>query len=292
MRIIKYLLIGFLSFNLSANAQKKKAENTLLWEISGNGLAKPSYIFGTYHFADKGFIDTMKVVNEKLAVADAVVGELVMDKNLALKLIPFMMMKETTLDKLLTAVEYKQVADFLKKTAGYDIKMFNTMKPIAVQTLIVQYYAPKTFTKDNPAIDEYFQTYGKANGKTVLGLETAEDQAKALFGSPIERQKKMLLKSIKNPEKDKKESLKIYNYYITQNLKQLAKIFSKPQGFTPEEMDALLKNRNIKWIEKLPSLMQEQSLFIAVGAGHLVGKDGVIKGLQAKGYTVKPVATN
>jgi uncharacterized protein YbaP (TraB family) len=292
MRIIKYLLIGFLSFNLSANAQKKKAENTLLWEISGNGLLKPSYIFGTYHFADKGFIDTMKVVNEKLAVADAVVGELVMDKNLALKLIPFMMMKETTLDKLLTAVEYKQVADFLKKTAGYDIKMFNTMKPIAVQTLIVQYYAPKTFTKDNPAIDEYFQTYGKANGKTVLGLETAEDQAKALFGSPIERQKKMLLKSIKNPEKDKKESLKIYNYYITQNLKQLAKIFSKPQGFTPEEMDALLKNRNIKWIEKLPSLMQEQSLFIAVGAGHLVGKDGVIKGLQAKGYTVKPVATN
>ena len=292
MRIIKYLLIGFLSFSLSANAQNKVAENTLLWEISGNGLAKPSYVFGTYHFADKGFIDTMKVVNEKLAAADAVVGELVMDKSLALKLIPFMMMKETTLDKLLTATEYKEVADFLKKIAGYDIKMFNTMKPIAVQTLIVQYYAPKTFTKDNPAIDEYFQTYGKANGKTVLGLETAEDQAKVLFGSPIERQKEMLLKSIKNPEKDKKESLKIYNYYITQNLKQLAKIFSKPQGFTPQEMDALLKNRNIKWVEKLPTLMQDKSLFIAIGAGHLVGKDGLIKGLQAKGYTVKPVDTN
>ena len=59
-----------------------------------------------------------------------------------------------------------------------------------------------------------------------------------------------------------------------------------------EEADRLLKNRNEKWLQKLPKLMQNKSLFIAVGAGHLVGKDGLISRLKAMGYIVNPLATN
>lgn len=292
MRKIKYLFIAFLSLSLSANAQQKKEEQTLLWEISGKGLAKPSYLFGTYHFADKGFVDTMKVLNQKLKQADAVVGELAMDKDLALKLGPYMMMKDTTLTQLLTADEYQLVAGYLKKLAGYDLKLFNSMKPMAVQTIIIQLNSPKTFTAQNPALDQYLQDYGKANQKTILGLETVEDQAKILFSTSLKRQKEMLLKSVKNAEKDKKESLKLYNDYITQNLKNLTKTFNKSSGFSATEMDNLLKNRNAKWLAQLPALMQKQSLFIAVGAGHLIGKDGLIKGLQLMGYSVKPIQTN
>ena len=57
-------------------------------------------------------------------------------------------------------------------------------------------------------------------------------------------------------------------------------------------MNDMLINRNKNWLNQLPDLMKNNSLFIAVGAGHLVGDNGLIKGLQAKGYTVKPVATN
>lgn len=102
----------------------------------------------------------------------------------------------------------------------------------------------------------------------------------------------MLVKYIKEEKKNKLAAEKLYKDYITQNLKATEKTFQKLDDFTTEEADRLLKNRNIKWIEKLPALMQNKSLFIAVGAGHLVGKDGLIKGLRAQGYTVKPVATN
>lgn len=292
MKLIRYLFIAFISLSLSANAQQKKEEQTLLWEVSGKDLSKPSYLFGTYHFADKGFIDTMKVLNQKLNQADAIVGELVMDKDLALKLVPYMTMKDTSLTQLLTANEYQLVANYLKKLAGYDLKLFNSMKPMAVQTIIIQLNSPKTFTKENPALDQYLQDYGKANQKNILGLETVDDQAKVLFGTSLARQKEMLLKSVKNAEKDKKESLKLYNDYITQNLKNLTKTFNKSNGFSATEMDNLLKNRNAKWLAQLPALMQKQSLFIAVGAGHLIGKDGLIKGLQQMGYTVKPLSTN
>lgn len=292
MRLIQYLLIALICTSLSSKAQSKKTENSLLWEISGKDLQKSSYLFGTYHFADKGFIDTMKVLNEKLNLADAVVGELVMDKEMAMKLAPYMMMKENTLDSLLTPKEFKMLNDYLKTIGKYDLSKMNKLKPVMIQTIIVQALAPKTFTATNPAIDQYIQDYGKANHKKVFGLETVEDQAKVLFGSDLIRQKEMLIKSVKEVNKIKKGTQKLHQYYITQNLKKLAKMFTSSKDFTAAEMDGLLKNRNDKWMAQLPKMMQNQSLFIAVGAGHLIGKDGLIKGLRAQGYTLNPVATN
>lgn len=292
MRIIQYLLLAILGLSFSSKAQQKQTENSLLWEISGKGLQKSSYLFGTYHFADKGFIDTMKVLNEKLNLANAVVGELVMDKDMAMKLAPYMMMKDNSLDSLLTPKEFKMVDDYLKTIGKYDLKKMNKLKPIMIQTLITQALAPKTFTTTNPAIDQYIQDYGKANHKKIFGLETVEDQAKVLFGANLVRQKEMLVKSVKDIKKIKKVNVKLYQSYITQNLKELEKMFTNSKDFTAEEMDDLLKNRNDKWMVQLPDMMQNQSLFIAVGAGHLIGKNGLIKSLKAQGYNVKPLATN
>lgn len=292
MRIIQYLLLAILGLSFSSKAQQKQTENSLLWEISGKGLQKPSYLFGTYHFADKGFIDTMKVLNEKLNLANAVVGELVMDKDMAMKLAPYMMMKDNSLDSLLTPKEFKMVDNYLKTIGKYDLTKMNKLKPIMIQTLIMQALAPKTFTATNPAIDQYIQDYGKANQKKIYGLETVEDQAKVLFGANLFRQKEMLVKSVKDVKKIKKANLDLYQSYITQNLKELEKMFANSKDFTAEEIDSLLKTRNDKWMAQLPEMMQNQSLFIAVGAGHLIGKDGLIKSLKAQGYNVSPLATN
>ncbi|RZK55893.1 MAG: TraB/GumN family protein [Pedobacter sp.] len=291
MKAFRYLFVLFLSFSISAYAQNKKATNTLLWEISGNGLSKPSYMFGTYHFAGKSFIDSMTVVNEKLKNANAIVGELVMDSTIATKLMPFMLMKNNFLDKLLTPSEYKFVEEYFKKISGYELKMFNSMKPMAVQITIMGLTVPSTFSKENPAIDEYFQAYAKTNNKPVYGLETTEDQGEILFGSTLERQKELLLKSIKDEAKNKKIADDLYQSYILQDLAKMESLFKVDDNTTQAEMAKLLKNRNDKWMEKLPAMMQKESLFIAVGAGHLLGNDGLIKGLQAKGYSVKPVAT-
>lgn len=292
MKLLKYVFIVFIGISLSANAQKKNPNNTLLWEISGKELIKPSYLFGTYHFADKGFVDTMKVVNQKLLAADIIVGEVIIDQTLALKLMPFMLMKNNTLNQLLSEKEYQLLDEYLKKLGKYNLKMFDTFTPMALQTFILQLTAPKTFTATNPAIDQYFQDYGKEKKKAIVGLETIEEQGKALFSSSLQRQKEMLIKYVKQEKKNKKVSAKLYNDYINQDLTATEKTFAKLDDFTPEEADRLLKNRNEKWLQKLPTLMQNKSLFIAVGAGHLVGKDGLIIRLKTMGYIVKPLATD
>ena len=62
-------------------------------------------------------------------------------------------------------------------------------------------------------------------------------------------------------------------------------------SYKPEEIKVLLDDRNNHWVQELPALMQEQPLFVAVGALHLVGKNGLVNQLRARGFTLTPVKT-
>jgi uncharacterized protein YbaP (TraB family) len=285
------LLALFLSLSLAASAQKEVKENSLLWEISGNGLSKPSYIFGTYHFIGKAFIDTMQTVNAKLNAADAVVGELVMDTQEMMKLAPYMMLKGNSLDKILSPEEYQTVNAVVTAKLKTDLRAFNSFNPMAVQVMLLPSFSPIPVDLNGEVIDQYFQSYAKNKSIPVHGLETIEEQAKVLFSATIDRQKEMLLKFVGDTTKTKKQGEELYNAYIKQDAKALNNIFEKTEDYTQAEMDELVKNRNLRWIAKLPAMMKAESLFIAVGAGHLFGKYGVLKGLADMGYTIKPVPT-
>ena len=293
MKNFKLLLIALLGFGLSLNAQTKKATNTLLWEISGNGLKKPSYLFGTYHLISAKFADTMKVLQEKLESADAVVGEIVMDSSMQSKMAPFLIMKDNTLDHLLTKAEFKEVEDYFKtKQPGFELEQMNKFKPAMISIMMVLFESPDMLNGISEGIDDSFQKYARKNGKSLYGLETAEYQGALLFDSDLQKQKKALLKSIREADKSIQQMEELKTNYIAQDIDKLTNFFKIQDEETKEFMTELLKNRNKRWLDQLPALMQNQSLFIAVGAGHLVGTEGLIKGLQLKGYILQPVATN
>jgi len=81
--------------------------------------------------------------------------------------------------------------------------------------------------------------------------------------------------------------------YFAQDLNGLKAVIDKKLhnacDMTPEERADLIDNRNRAWIEKIPTIMQAKSTLFAVGAGHLVGDNGLLKLLQDKGYTVEAV---
>ena len=290
---IKLLLIAFLGFSITLSAQTKKATNSLLWEISGNGLKKPSYLFGTHHLIGAKFADTMKVLQEKFKSTDAIVGEIVMDSTTQTKMAPFLVMKNNTLDSLLTTSEYKEVEDYFKsKQPDFELKQLNNFKPAMVAIMMMLFESPDMLKDIGEGMDDSFQKYAKKNGKSLYGLETAEYQGALLFDSDLQKQKKALLKSIREVDKSKQKMEELKTYYITQDIDKLTELFKNQDEESKEFMTELLKNRNERWLDQLPALMQKQSLFIAVGAGHLVGAKGLIKGLQLKGYILKPVATN
>lgn len=292
MKNFKLLLIAILGFGLSLNAQTKKATNTLLWEISGKGIQKPSYLFGTHHFTSRKFADTMRVLQEKLKSVDGVVGEIVMDSTVQMRMAPFLTMKNNTLDSLFTPAEYKEVEDYIKaKNPKVSLKQLNRFKPAMVGVLLMLLDNPEIQNMAD-GIDDSFQKYAKSNAKSIHGLETAEYQGALLFDGDLEKQKKALLKSVRESDKNKLKIKELTAYYLAQDIDKLTDFFKTQDEETKEFMTEMLKNRNQRWLDQLPALMEKESLFIAVGAGHLVGDEGLIKGLQAKGYTLRPIATN
>lgn len=264
--------------------------NSLLWEVSGKGLKSSSYVFGTYHLAGKNLVDSLPEIGKRFNTCKTVVGELIIDTTMAAKLIPYMMITDSlTLDKLFTAEEYQQIDTCIKQIMHVDAKGFNQFKPAAVATMISILAAPNTTSAINPAIDMYFQQEGKRRGDKILGLESFQQQAELLMGQPMDIQKKQLLVTVKKKDELKASALKMFALYRNQDLKGLGKMLDQAEDELGGDSDKLLKDRNLNWMTQLPTIMQEQATFIAVGAGHLIGQYGLVNQLRLKGYTVKPV---
>ncbi|PTQ99298.1 hypothetical protein C8P68_102114 [Mucilaginibacter yixingensis] len=276
----------------ACHAQSKPTQYTnsgLLWEISGNGLKSPSYLFGTYHLAGKSFADSLSTIKEKFNTCTAVVGEILISKTDMYKMMPAMMLRGTTLDKLFTPQEYQQITEATKQITGSDMLRFNGLKPSALTVVYMTTVAPRTISSANPALDEYFQTEGKSRKDTIIGLESLQEQIDLLLNGSMESQKKHLLKFVQKHDLYKMQMQKMYRLYEQQDIDGLSKMFYSDDDYDQDEMDALLKKRNLKWMQELPGIMSAQSTFIAVGAGHLVGEYGLVNQLKMKGYTVRAV---
>lgn len=279
-----------LCFTASLLAQNTNKQTSLLWKVTGKGLSKPSYLFGTYHFLSNAFVDTLPAVLEAYRSADAVVGELVIDSTLQGPMMEASMLKGTTLKQVLPDTVYAKASAWFNREAGVELSKLDALNPVSVMTFALaitqqKYYPNKA---GDVQLDSYFQQMAKRDGKKIRGLETIEAQIKALFGQlTLPRQATLLYEAVKEDDGLKKTIGTMNNAYISRNLDELHNLM---YGSTYEEAElkALLDDRNQHWIEQLPRLMKEQSLFVAVGALHLTGNTGLVRQLRQMGYTVTP----
>jgi uncharacterized protein len=277
---------------VSTFAQPPSNENSVFWEVSGKDLAQPSYLFGTFHLMGARYIDSLTHVMEKFNSSKTIVGELLLDSTMTIKMMVAARLHETTLDKLLSPEGYRATAAWLKELSGYDLKLFNGMNPMTIQiflmTMLQQKYFPLSGASDVP-MDMYFQQLAKSEGKKLVGLESFEVQANALFNQfSLERQVEMLMEFVNDKEKAKEELIVMNRSYRKGDLGKLEDLLSE-QTYSESEAEVMLSDRNKNWIEQLPALMKEQQTFVAVGALHLAGEKGLINLLRVAGYNVTPV---
>ena len=306
MKVIKNLFL-LIVYVISINHSFGQAlENSIFWKISGNGLEKPSYIFGTHHLHDYTFIKNNEGIHQMLKEVDIVVGEVEIDNqdlSIVTKMFGAMMMKDQTISSLLSPEQFKIVDAALKKHAGLGLRMFNQFKPIFVyQVIMVSKYAK---TQDNGAafnpnmmesplgssMDGYFQQVGQEEGKEIKGLETIDQQLSILVdGYSLDRQVEMLLEIAQDQESDDADKLlELTKLYQEQNIEAL--YTSIKETSSDDELRTLVIDRNVQWIPQLEEMFKnKKSVFVAVGAGHLPGDFGVLKLLAQKGYTITPVS--
>ena len=292
----KILFIALLAFMQVVTVQAQ-----LLWKISGNGLEQPSYLMGTHHLAPLSITDSIAGFNDAFTASQQVIGELVMSEIQTPEVMQIMQQtmmieSDTTIQRLFLPDEYEMVNQFTKENLMLDLAMAPKLKPAFIQNNLIVVLYIKTIGGFNPAeqLDAYFQAEGTAKGKKVSGLETPAYQFNLLYNSTsLQRQAELLVCTLSNIDKSLNETKELTDAYMAQNLEELYLISQKKHNdkcdATPAEMAALLDNRNIQWAEILPEKMQEAPAFIAVGALHLPGDNGVINLLRQKGYQVEPI---
>lgn len=285
------LVLALAAIAISANAQ-------LLWKISGNGLQKPSYLFGTHHVAPATMIDSVKGASEALAGAEKVYGEIDMsvmnDMGAMMKMQQATMAPaDSTLSKVFSADELKKI-DAMLTEAGAPVTaaMLEPVKPATLANLIALGLAKKAFPDFDPMqqLDATIQLTAAQKGKPVGGLETLDSQIELLYGSPISMQAADIRKSINDIESCVESTRLMSEAYLAHDINKLYDIFTDPKnGMTEPEAERMIYKRNNAWVDILTGLLPTASIFIAVGAGHLPGEKGLINLLRKAGYNVEPI---
>ena len=264
-----------------------KDNNTLLWEISGNHLKQPSYMFGTFHILCKDDIQFSANLQAALRASQEVYFEMDLDdpKN-TLGAMFFMNMKDKTLKDLYTAEELQKVSAFFKDSLKMNLNYFSKMKPMMLSAML---YPRMMQCKTPSGVELELMGIAKKEKKEILGFETIEFQSSVFDSIPYSVQAKDLLKSIDSMDKYKVYFNKMVKSYKAQQTDSLIEIVNDKSFEEGENNDVLLKNRNINWVKQLKTILPKNNIFIAVGAAHLFGRNGLIDLLRRAGYSVKGI---
>ncbi|RBL88322.1 TraB/GumN family protein [Chitinophaga flava] len=253
-------------------------EKTVLWEISGNGLNKPSYLFGTFHMLCKDDF----IIREKVKKAFDKTTQLVIESNVfdpaELKVAQEGFTSDVAQSARLTKEQYALVDSVVRRKLNFSLKQLDHFRLSGILSFLAQ----QGFECANPQSFEatlYKEAQEKKMGFAVLEtMKEQVDYANKGFSDTY------FFKYLNTLDSLKANTARMASDY---NREDLQAIFAQMDD--PEMIHWVLTTRNINWANKMPDMMKEKSCFFAVGAGHLGGESGMINLLRAKGYKVKPI---
>jgi uncharacterized protein YbaP (TraB family) len=260
----------------------------LLWEVSKTGQV-PSYLFGTIHSEDPGVVALPAPVKQAFDAANSVVVEMLMDPEAMMYSSTVMLMLDgRSLSDVLGMPLYKQVAEAIA-SRGIPELVLNRMKPwaaaVALSTPVLE---------TGQVLDLVLYQEALQQEKAVHGLETIKEQLD-LFDSMPESDQVILLKdAVDNlPELDAMhaELLAVYKQRDLEGLLAIneASMQTGDQRLARDFQRRVIDDRNHRMAERMQPYLQQGKAFVAVGALHLPGKEGLLNLLEQQGYTIRRV---
>lgn len=283
------LLLAFLPFK--SQAQTAPKQKGLLWEITGNGLKKPSYVYGTMH------------VSSKLAFH---LGDSFFKAMMSCETVAFEQNFDSVIHLWITEKASAKKADnevLRRRTNGYfglNYFKLNTFNKELVQDRLssetqVANYILKRGDDDNFEEDAWLDLYiyqmAKRTGKKIAGVEGYEESRKLVdeaYNDEDEDEDNSKNKKKINYSTRSKLSAKISPSYRKGEIWMLDSI---NRTISSEHyLEYMLYKRNENQVRRMDSIMKlGRTLFTAVGCAHLPGKRGVLMLLESMGYKVKPI---
>lgn len=273
----------------------QKKYPSLLWEISGNGLQKPSYLFGTMHVSDKlvfnlddSFYNAIKNVDvvaieqnpEVWQEEYSITGDDDDEEEGMGGLYNFARLIDEHDGPRLTINTFSlsQYESRIKIALASEARMANSM--LYRNQLGMEDFEEETY------LDMYIFRLGYKLKKKVTGVENYKETNKLVREAYLAMYKD---KNRKQRGFDYNDRTRVENAYRRGDLDLIDSIESA--NITSEVFEEkFMYKRNEIQAHSIDTIVKKNSLFVAVGVAHLPGKKGVIELLRQKGYTLRPVA--
>ncbi len=256
----------------------------IFWKLKApNGLTH--YLFGTIHTDENRIITFLPIVKQSLDASDLLVVEIASDdhaKNL------FMSNHSLTSD--LNEAELNQI----KKLSEFHVMYFENVIRMKPWLLAIIFDSPKPSSEFNQ--DFLLMSMASDLDKDVTGIESSQEHFAIMDSLSLDDQLVMLRSVLKKTEKERLADYRLLmKEYLLADLDRIRKTDEELTGkLLPPDLWAKMKiqlmdERNKKMVTKIKELSKDKQLFIAVGASHLAGQDGLLNQLRQSGFKMSPM---
>jgi uncharacterized protein YbaP (TraB family) len=280
---MKKILLYFLLVSSFSQAQ-------LLYQITGNGLAQASFLYGTIHMLPKEQFELSNSLKRAFDASATIAMEVDLNMSGAEKIAiaqKVLLPEGKTLKDYMAEQDYLQLKMYCMDSLQWNESKFersSKLKPMFFSSVLMQESMSKM-----ASYEMEFNKMAKKKNKKTIGLETIDFQLGLFDQLPMQTQVDML-------KKDYNSDLKMFDTllacYLQEDLEKLNVLMNAETAAYPEFNALLLINRNKSWIAPMGTQMRKESTFFAVGAGHLGGPEGVVSLLRSAGYTVTAIKQN
>ena len=278
----RFLILVILLLNIVSIAYA--SDRGLFWKLRApNGSTH--YLFGTMHTDDNRIIKFLPIVKKSVNASDILLVEITPDDHSQ-----NLFMKNHSLVSDINEKELNQI----KKLAEFHVMYFDNVMRMKPWLLAIIFDSPKPHTEFNQ--DYLLMAMAADLDKEVLGIESSQEHFATMDSLSLDEQLMMLRAVLKKTENEK---LSDYNLlmkqYISGDVEQIRKTDERLTGkLLPEVLWAkikvqLMNERNKKMVIKIKELSKDKQLFIAVGASHLAGQDGLLNQLRDSGFKISPL---
>ena len=277
---------------VAAAAEARAQDKSFLWRVQSSKSNGSIYILGSIHFLKKENYPLKKTIEKVFTGAEKLVLEIDL-KDADSGAVQRMTLEKglqrngKTLDQNVSPETY----DLAQKRAaelGIDIRALSPLKPWVVALTLTALQLQKLGFDPKHGIDRYLAERAIKSGKAIAGLESAAFQIGLIDDLSESDQESMLRQSLKEMDLLDKGLEQIVRAWSAGDVQSLEALLLNSMREYPAVYQRIIVDRNRLWVPEIEKMIEQgESTLIVVGAGHLVGKDGVVELLKARGYTLE-----
>ena len=289
-RTRQLLVVACVAVWVAALGHADAATRNFLWKASGKqGVV---YLVGSVHMLTKDYYPLSPALDSAFKDSDLLVEEAdlaeMLSPNAQLQMLTRGMLPSSqSLDKVVSA---STLALLNKRLAGLGlpIEALLRFKPWMLAMTLEALEWQKAGFDPELGLDKHFYDRAQTDGKAVQGLETLDYQVSRFDEMPMDQQDKMLAETLKDLDTETASVNKLADAWQAGDSPAVERIVLEDLKQDPQMYQRLLVERNRNWLPKLEALFARRGhAFVVVGAAHLVGPDGLLAMLKAKGYSVE-----